>query len=59
MKNVQDAIFETIKNHDESLFLFLRKEMCEFVKEFKRAHSALLIKGKSRSFSSAVRTHAE
>lgn len=59
MKNIQEAIFETLKNHDERLFIFLRKEMYQFVKEFKYAHTSLLLNGKARSFSSATKSHAE
>lgn len=59
MKSIQKAIWSTIENDDESLFIFLRKDMLDLIKAFKIAYSALIVKRKARSFSSAVKIHSE
>ena len=59
MKNIQKAIWETIENDDDSLFVFLKNDMFDLIKSFKNAYSALVIKGKARSVSSAIKIHSE
>ena len=59
MKNIQEAIWQAIENDDDSLFIFLKNDMFDLIKSFKNAYSALVIKGKARSVSSAIKIHSE